>query len=69
MCVSTSLRFPCVVSSAFGVTEQVEARLMPPHTTPGKGQCRAEPQCGGAPEETSLLSLLWLGWHVSSQLP
>lgn len=35
---------PCVVSSAFGMIEQAEARLMPLHTTPGKGQCRPEAQ-------------------------
>ena len=49
---------PCVVSSAFGVIEQAEARLMLLHTALGKGQCRAEPQFGGAPEETKVLSLL-----------
>lgn len=56
---------PPVVSSAFGVIEQAEAKLVPLHSTSGKGQCRAESQFGGAPENTKVLSLLWLGWHTS----
>lgn len=55
----------CIVSSAFGAIVQAGAQLVPLHSTPGKGQYRAESHVGGAPGDTKVPSLLWLGWHVS----
>lgn len=56
--VSLPLLSLCIVSSAFGVTEQAEAKLVPLHSTPGKGQCRAESQFGGAPKDSKVPSLV-----------
>lgn len=50
MCVSTSPYFPLHCLLCVWVIEKAEAKLVPLHSTPGKGQCRAEPQFGGAPE-------------------
>lgn len=51
---------PCVVSSAFGVIERAEAQLVPLHSAPGKGQCRAESHLEGHQKTPRCHLTCWL---------